>query len=217
MYTDMHCHILPGVDDGAKTLDESRLMLKCAREAGFTRVIATPHLYAEADEIPARAAYAALEPIAKRAGIQLIMGFEVNWRAIARPDTDSVARMCLGDSNMILLELPSQTMLPNWEYVMGGLCRSFTPIIAHPERLPYFQRNFELVMEMRDVGCEFQIDAFALLGFPLSAETRTAKRFLERGVADYIATDAHSQTEYSLYVKARRKFAARWPEKQLDI
>ncbi len=210
MLWDIHCHILPEVDDGAKSPEISKRMLECAKKAGITHIIATPHMYDLSDAPIAARAYEALKPVAASIGIKLYLGFEVNWRVLASRKWDDL-QCCLGGSKHLLLSLPSSTMLPNWEYVISDMSRHITPVIAHPERMPYFQRDFDNAMKMRETGCEFQIDAEALCGSILSSERRLAYKFIEKGIADYISSDAHSEREYAYFERARKKFAQNFP------
>ena len=95
--------------------------------------------------------------------------------------------------------------------------KGYLPIIAHPERYFYVQKDMGIAREMMDYGCELQVDAGGLLAGPWSAEQKTARKLLERGMASYIASDAHRPEQYTVYGKVFRKFRDEWPLSLIHI
>lgn len=209
---DMHVHILPGVDDGAKDADMTQAMMQRAADAGITFMIATPHVYRADDQARNRGALRLARSIAHEYGVGLNLGCEFNYRAILQAGTQALDAYCLGGTRCLLLEFANDHLLPRWEALVSEMMdRGYLPIIAHPERYSYIQRDVGIAQEMSDLGCELQVDACGLMAPMMSAERRTARKLLKQGMVSYIASDAHRPSDYDDFEKAYRAFRGEWP------
>ncbi|MBQ4264943.1 MAG: hypothetical protein IJB85_05475 [Clostridia bacterium] len=209
---DMHVHILPGVDDGARDMDMTREMMRRAADAGIRMIVATPHVYRMDDQQRNRRMLRLGRSIAHECGIALNMGCEFNYRAILRAGTQELDAYCLAGTRSILLEFACDHILPRWDAIVSEMMdHGYLPIIAHPERYRYIQRDLGVAQEMCDLGCELQVDAGGLLAPLLSDERRTARKLLKEGMVSYVASDAHRPADYDNYEKARRTFRGEWP------
>ena len=190
---DIHCHILPGVDDGAKDLSESKAMLAAQRAAGVDRLFLTPHFYPEKmsmdDFLTARqnawAQLGALEDLP-----QLRLGAEVRY-CPQLLDLD-LRKVTLGDSDYMLLELPGRRY-PSFavqivEELQG---KGIIPILAHVERCAYFREDPQLLQRLVDLGALAQVSAEALFD---RADKKFAQTCLMHNLAQIIASDAHNMT-----------------------
>lgn len=209
---DMHVHILPGVDDGAKDVQMTREMAMRAADAGITFIVATPHVYRAQDQQRNRHGLRIARSIAHEVGLGLNLGCEFNYRALLEAGTRELDAFCLSGTRCILLEFSCSELLPRWDALVSEMMdNGYLPIIAHPERYRYLQRDFGIAQEMRDLGCELQVDACGLMAPLMSDERRTARRLLREGIADYVASDAHRPGDYDDYEKAYRTFRGEWP------
>lgn len=209
---DMHVHILPGVDDGAKDETMTREMAKRAADAGITSIIATPHVYRAQDQARNRTALAPARRIAHDYGLKINMGCEFNYRAMLGTGTQGLDAYCLSGTRCLLLEFSCDQPTPRWEAMVSELMdNGYLPIIAHPERYSYIYRDFGIAQEMHDLGCELQVDACGLMAPLMSAERRTARKLLKEGLVSYIASDAHRPRDYDDFEKAYRTFRGEWP------
>ncbi len=215
---DIHAHILPGVDDGARSHRQSLQMLKAARDAGIDVLVATPHLRKPKEDLPRIAdAYCWLKPHAYAAGIHLLKGYEVSYKVLLDLPCSEVGRYCISGTNLLLLELDNVRLFPQWNRVLGGLAKEgIVPVIAHPERYVYIQEHPEMAGKMRRYGCKIQIDAPAFLKPPWSMERRTAGKLLRIGWTDYIASDAHRPDDYRQLQAALRKLQGRLPKEGIS-
>ena len=144
--TDIHTHILPGMDDGAATVDQSLEMLKCCKEQGVDTVVLTPHFYPWMEALDSflerraqafRQLTAEIEPDMP----QLVLGAEVAWY----PNLDTmgqIGELSLGQSNCIMVEMPNapwtEPMLDQIERLSA--VAGMTPILAHVERYMHLQK-----------------------------------------------------------------------------
>lgn len=201
---DMHCHILPGVDDGAKIMKETEEMLKMAVKCGIDRIIATPHVYhADQDLTAVYSAFSEVKEKAAGCGVALKLGFEVNWRVLTEIPVDALDRYCVQGTNAVLLELPGRNPMPDWEDLLAKMRDRYKTVIVHPERFLYVQKKIEYVEDMMGYGCEIAVDASGLYGRILSEERKTAKQLIKRGMVHYLASDAHYVSDYRYVEKAK--------------
>ena len=202
--TDIHCHILPRVDDGAVNERQALSMLEAARRAGVKRLVATPHVYdLRGDWNRIRSSFEWLRVNAIAYGVQAHLGYEVNYQVLPHAGHGDLRRLCMGDSDFLLLELPEAYPFPNWLDYLGVLSQNLRLIIAHPERYVYLQRQHQLVDSLTALGCELQIDADSFCAPLNSPLRRTAKWLLEKGLVSYIASDAHGPQDYAALKKAQ--------------
>lgn len=209
---DIHSHILPGIDDGARDARESAEMLKEAAAIGVSILYATPHAKSRADWQTIQAAYEATASEALRYGIRLRLGLEVLYDLLIRLDRDELPRYCYHNSRTLLLEFHSQIIPHRWEYTLSGLKQAgYQVIIAHPERYRFVQEKPDIAMELRGYGALLQLDAESLAAKPWDRARRTAQRLLTEGQVSFIASDAHDPKGYRLYGSLRQKLEKAWP------
>lgn len=206
---DIHCHILPGVDDGAQDLAESLAMLEAAKRAGVTSIVCTPHCRAPYFDFEKMwDAYYLLRDHAD--GFPLQMGFEVNHRKLMELGMDWAEHLHFDGSNEFLLELSSMCTAADFEdyertiYELQGM--GYRVIIAHPERYRAIQKDPSLAERLVDQGCVLQASADFIAGGRLGREKKPAKKLFALGLYTYIASDAHRVEHYDMLARARRAF-----------
>ena len=186
---DLHSHLLPGVDDGARTAADSLAVLEKFARDGVTVVACTPHLDASrAGEAPVKEHARLRAELQTRMpeGIALVAGFEIQLDLPGADLTDPALH--LGTSNAALVEFAGMTVPPNATRELYRLRQSgIIPVLAHPER--YRGDTREGVEEWRGVGAVMQVDTAMLFG--RAPICRFARGLLENGLADCLASDNH--------------------------
>ena len=188
---DLHCHLLPGVDDGSKTIEQSVRVLQAMKEAGVTGVCLTPHH--TVGRIPRGLppshdqAFAALSGVVPE-GISLYRGVELMLDRPIPPDIREHKGLTLGGTRHILVEFTSGAAIPAvanalYQIVQTGL----VPVLAHPER--YRACTPQAVSHWKAVGALMQVDATTLLSG--RGRGQRAREILAHGLADIIAADNH--------------------------
>ena len=182
---DLHCHILPGVDDGARNLDESLAMLEAAKAAGITSIVCTPHVrdpYFDYD-----AMWDAYELLVAHAdGFPLTMGFEVNHSKLMQLGMEWAEHLHFDGTNEFLLELSTRAGKPDFEiyertiFELQGM--GYQVIIAHPERYRAIQEDVEVARGLVKMGCKLQASADFIAGGRMGAERKPAKRLFDEKV-----------------------------------
>jgi protein-tyrosine phosphatase len=196
-FVDIHCHLLPGIDDGAKSWDETAEMARMAVADGITAVIATPHQlgsYSHNRGSDIRARVEQLNHELTMRGIPL----EVAPGADVRIEVDMLARLRSGHvltladkGKHVLLELPHELYFPLDE-VLDQLHRHhLTGILSHPERNQGLLKQPQLIQPLVERGCLMQVTAGSLLGAFGPASQQMAQWMVEQRLAHFLATDAH--------------------------
>lgn len=195
---DIHAHILPGLDDGPETPEDSLEMAWAFVKAGYTTVVATPHVIPGVYDHTRAAILHSVRRFQERlqaAGIPLrvLPGAEYHLSDRLLPLLRAGDLLTLNDTGKYLLvELPFY-QIPEYvsRFLFELLLAGVTPIIAHPERNDFLARDPAALAEMRARGILAQVTAGALTGLFGSAAKRVAAAFVREGTAQFIATDAH--------------------------
>ena len=206
---DLHCHILPGRDDGAKSLGEALAMAYLAHANGITDLVATPHaqngVYHN-DRADVLNGVAALQEELERVGIPLRLhpGMEVHVHVDLLENLRGGELLTLCDgSNYLLLELPERSIPSCTESILHELqVLGVTPILAHPERNKVLQTQPDRLAEWMETGMLVQLTGGSLLGqFGRSAQ-RAAEEMVRRNLAHLIASDGHGAESRRPYLRA---------------
>jgi protein-tyrosine phosphatase len=193
---DLHCHILPGLDDGPATMEDSLAMARVAAGAGITTIVATPHIREDhpfdPDEIPARVAELNGELAARDIRLEVLPGGEVSLSRVPLLDDSQLGRLALGGSRHLLVESPYSRAVPGLEDAIFALqVRGFKPVLAHPERCPIFRSDPDRLQELVQRGVLCSITAASLAGgFGDRVRSFTAS-LLARGLVHDVASDSH--------------------------
>ncbi|MCL4476305.1 MAG: hypothetical protein M1508_08790 [Nitrospirae bacterium] len=194
-FIDIHCHILPGMDDGPSTMEESLKMLEVAEKDGISCIFATPHI---------------LDGLYSNKGSEIISsvgnlkkhlpgGLELFYGADVRVIPDLIHRMESGEiptlngSDYMLMELPEFIVPPHLDSLIFNLRhKGITPIITHPERHLRLMHDHKGLSGLRDMGAMCQITAMSITGGFGREIMRASFTMIERGLADMVASDAHN-------------------------
>ena len=195
---DIHAHLLPGLDDGPGTLEESLRMCEMYVEQGVSTVIATPHMCVPRFGVAAGAVRRGVEGLSQACrdrglNLQILPGADVCLQPGLLEALDGGDALTLADQGKyLLLELPGHAVPPIEELILELGARGVTLIVSHPERNPEFWRRPDRLAKLVEQGCLVQITAGSLFGAFASSAKRAAKRFIEAGLAHVVASDAHA-------------------------
>ena len=196
---DLHAHILPGLDDGPKDIEESLAMCAKAAADGIHAIVATPHtgngVYNNhRDHI--NASLSILRERVEKAGLPLALfaGADVHANvAILDMLADGRAMTVNDNGSYVMIELPDQAVPPNFEEWLFGLrLKGITPILTHPERNMVIGRDPDLLARLVTMGVLVQVTAMSITGHFGKAIEKTAREMLVKRLVHVIATDAHS-------------------------
>lgn len=195
--TDLHCHILPYVDDGAENLEEARAMLKLQSEQGVTTVIATPHCRNGMFRTPPEQIQRQYERLRGEAAKMvsapaLLLGREYYcddfFISLLRRD----GIQPLGNSCFVLMEFSGRYDRGQIaQYLRAALASGFHPVIAHAERYPCLQDSPGEIEDLIGLGAWVQVNAGSVLGGEGWKQKRLCRRWLKDGCVHLVASDSH--------------------------
>lgn len=212
---DLHCHLLPGIDDGAVDLDMAIEMARIACDDGITTVACTPHIYPglyDNEAVGIRRAVVALQAEVDSRGIalRLVVGADVH---LDTGLTGSVANgliPTLAGSRYLLLEPPHHVAPPRFEeLVFELLVAGIVPVITHPERLTWIEHDYATFVRLVKAGAWMQLTAGSLTGRFGRRPRYWGERMLDEGVVHLLATDAHHPRRRPPLLAEGRDAAAR--------
>ncbi|QBQ39817.1 histidinol phosphatase [Sphingobacterium psychroaquaticum] len=194
---DMHSHILPGIDDGCVSIDQSIQILDRLQELGLSSFYFTPHVFAEMypnnKETVSNAYRALLQHIPS--GIDSAYAAEYM--------VDSVFEKDLIENDSELLLLPNEHILIEMSYMQESLSiedvlfnlkvQGYKPILAHPERYVYYHGDRSRLKRFKEIGVLFQVNILSLIGYYGKREKHAAKWLADQGGIDLLGTDVHHE------------------------
>jgi protein-tyrosine phosphatase len=209
---DLHCHILPGIDDGPKDLDESLEMARIYVEAGYSQVVATPH------QVPGTTWMSSIEDIKQKIvelnhalnsediELEVLPGMEIAFDPIIIDLLKNGELLTLGQSSYVLIEAPFQQFPLGWEQmIFAVLSKGYSILLAHPERCAQLAARPNLVDRMVESGIYFQVNWDSFLGYNGRQALRMARYMADKGYIHCLATDSHNPKDRHA---AHVKFAA---------
>jgi len=200
---DIHSHILPGIDDGSKDLNQSLSYVRQMQELGFESLYCTPHIYTELYPNTAETIFPALQsvkdgliaenltiPVGAAAEHMVDYSFEV-----------SDNHLCLPDKH-ILIEMSYLSETPGIEKVIFDLqIKGYNVILAHPERYNFYHQTIQRYHRLREMGCLFQLNLLAVTGYYGKEVKQASDYLLKNKLYDLAASDLHHDKHMSLLTK----------------
>lgn len=216
---DLHCHLLPGMDDGASDLSQAIAMARIAQADGIRGIACTPHVKPGIYDNRTPAILAAIrrlrEELAGRGiGIELFSGGDIHIAPNLGGRLKSGEIPAIAGSRYFLFEPPHHVLTPRIVDLVDELIRQgYVPIITHPERLTWLSSHYDVFEQLNDAGCLVQVTAGSITGEFGRTARYFAERMMEEGRIDIVATDAHdTRKRPPVLSRARELVAARLGE-----
>jgi len=204
---DIHSHILPGVDDGAKSWEMALEMCQMAAADGITHIVATPHANDQFayDRRKHEEAIAQLrEKVSGTIELSLGCDFHMSFDNI-QTLRKNPAEFCIGKTNYLLVEFSDFGVSPQMiEMMKEFLDNGLRPIVTHPERNRILQQKPKMIVEMAEIGCVIQVTASSFTGFWGTGPKKTAQWLLKNDALHVLATDSHDPVRRKPVLSAGR-------------
>ena len=197
-FIDIHSHILPGMDDGSRSIGQTVRMLEIAVSEGITTMIATPHNMPGKGCPPGRVVrrkVAELQRAVEEEGIplEIVAGTEYYYREEVLDILEDGDAVTLGDSDCVLVEFEP---LAERNYIRNALRNilslGYKPVIAHVERYAKVMEDTSVLYDMRKNGILVQVNAMSVTGDNGRQAKKDVRGLLKKGLVDFVGTDAHS-------------------------
>ena len=197
---DIHCHILYGVDDGSDSIEESVKMINIAYESGTTAIVATPHCNIPGSygnywgkELLDRVNNIRRELQASRIPVSIYCGQEIFCTSRTHELLREGRLITINNSKYALVEFDFYEYSSSaYEKLSRIIAEGYTPIIAHPERYAFVSEEGDAPMRLKSMGCLLQVNKGSLSGAFGRGARANAFRILDKRLADFVASDAHS-------------------------
>jgi protein-tyrosine phosphatase len=207
---DMHSHLIPGIDDGAKTMDDSIALIRRMHALGYKKLITTPHIQHDFFKNTPEIILGGLEKV--RAAVKA-ENIPIELEAAAEYLMDDGFEGLINQGNLltfsgkhILVELSYFNPNPNLkEFIFNLQVDGFKVILAHPERYTYWFSNFEKFEDLKDRGVLFQMNLVSLASFYPDPVKKFAEKFIERGMIDLVGSDNHNMNYMAAMDKALKE------------
>ena len=208
--TDVHSHLIPGIDDGSTSLEDSLNLIRSLHSFGFTKLITTPHImsdfYRNTPEIIRRGLEEVREAVYKE-------GIPVTIEAAAEYYCDTAFEKNIGKTELltfsgkyVLIELSYMNPSENFESATFKLqMEGYIPVLAHPERYPYWYHSFDRFPALKDKGVLLAINLMSLVGHYGTGPRRIAERLIEHDLVSLLCSDTHKMSHMDVFKKALKE------------
>jgi len=208
---DIHSHILPGIDDGAPDTEASITLIKGLMKLGVKKSVATPHIISDMYRNNAQTISAALN-ILKKELVKQKIKFEVSAAAEYMMDAyffellqQKVPLLTIKDK-IVLTEFSYATMPSSPEKMSFAIItEGYSPILAHPERYPYYYNDYKAFHRLADLGFLLQVNLLSLTGYYGKEAVKAAIYMLKNGLVSYLGTDMHHERHLDAFKDAFQK------------
>lgn len=197
----MHSHLLPGLDDGAETIEHSLELLQALRALGYRKLVITPHIMGDFYKNTPEGIRAALQLLREAAAGAGLGDVELECAAeyyldefLGHKLADGTEMLTFGgDKRYLLFETSYMNEPLNlFDIIFELKAQGYTPVLAHPERYTYFYGRFaEIERLRRDYGVLLQVNLNSLAGYYSPAAKKVAEQLIDGGLVDFVGTDTH--------------------------
>jgi len=213
--TDIHSHLIPGIDDGVKTLEESLAMIRGFSALGFKKLVTTPHIMSDFYRNTPDIILGGLDTV--REAI-LAEGIPITIDAAAEYYLDEVLmkkiqteKLLTIGNKYVLFEISYVNPPDNLYNVIFELnIKGYKPILAHPERYPFYYSKFEEYYKLKESGALFQLNTNSLVGYYGLGAKKIAERMIDEHMIEFIGSDLHGERHLDALQKTvKEKYLAK--------
>ena len=203
-HIDIHSHLLPGIDDGAKTFEDTLRLTKALKNIGISEFITTPHIIQYVwdntkEEILEKKATTVLELQKNNSTVLFNAAAEylMDDQFIRLFESHDLLTL---KANYVLVEMsymnpPIQLYSILFDLQVAG----YIPVLAHPERYLFYHNNFNEYLKLKRAGCLFQLNLLSVVGYYGTGITKIAEQLLQKGMYDYVGSDVHHDNHIAAF------------------
>lgn len=205
-HIDIHSHLLPGIDDGAQTINDSIFLINELKNMGVSKFITTPHIFSGFWDNNKQK----IETLEKET-VSKLMSSNINLPISAAAeylmDDHFISLFKKGEiltlkDNFVLVEMSYlNPPIQLYDIIFDLQIAGYKPILAHPERYLFYHNNFEEYLKLKNAGCLFQINLLSTVGYYGKEVAETAKKLLSKGLIDFVGSDVHHKKHIESFDK----------------
>ncbi len=206
-FVDIHSHLLPGIDDGAKDLENTISLISKMYSYGIKNFITTPHVLGDVYPNSTETIKSKLEEVQKALKEQGLNNVKINAAAEYMMDEQFLERLKQDDiltlkDNYILVEMSYFNAPYNlYDILFEIQLKGYKPVLAHPERYAFYHNDFENFYKLKKAGCVFQLNLLSLTEQYGKGVQKTAQKLLKENLYDFVGTDTHHHNHLKLLNK----------------
>ena len=200
-YVDIHSHVLPGIDDGAKTVEDTQYLLEEMRQLGFTKVITTPHTMNNVwDNTPE-----SIQNALTKTKSELSLPFEIQAASEYLLDESVITKaknkeLLTLKANFVLVELSYlNAPIQLYDFLYQLQLEGYHVVLAHPERYTYFHSNKKEYQKLKKAGCLFQLNLLSTVGYYGKDAAEIANYLLKKDLYDFTGSDIHHKNHIKAF------------------
>ena len=207
LHTDLHSYLIPGIDDGAQNMEQSLELISGLYDLGYRKFITTPHVISDHFKNTPEIILQGLEKLreaVRKKGIDVVIEAAAEYYLDHELENkmESGSLLTFGD-NYVLIEVSFINPSDSLDHVVFNLITNhYRPVLAHPERYPYWYSDMEQYERLRDRGVLLQLNINSLTGHYSVPTRKVAEKLLDRGWVDFLGTDCHHAGHINLLSKA---------------
>jgi len=203
-YVDIHSHILFGIDDGAKTIEDSNFLMQSLLDMGFSKCITTPHtseyvwdntrenITAKHEEVKK------LSPeLTSKLSLGVASEYMINDSFVKLFQSKNL--LTLKDNHVLVEMSYLAAPLALYDYLFELQLAGYIPVLAHPERYGFYHNNFTEYSKLKKAGCLFQINLLSAVGYYGPEVMKTAEKLLENNMIDFTGSDVHHKNHIDAF------------------
>ena len=195
-YTDIHSHVLCGIDDGAKTPADSRFLMESMKAMGFSKLIATPHTLSSVWPNTPETIHNALQVVQRECSdlssqlqLQAASEYFMDEHFVTRFQSEPL--LALKDRHVLVEMSYLNAPLQLFDILFELQLKGYVPVLAHPERYTFYHNNIKAYEQLKKAGCLFQMNLLSSVGYYGPAVAKTADTLLGMGLVDFVGSDVH--------------------------
>jgi tyrosine-protein phosphatase YwqE len=202
-YVDIHSHLLPGIDDGAVSIEDTLFLINELQNIGFKQFVTTPHIFTSvwnnSKDIIEKKYNETLPFLKEDTSLRFGAEYMIDPYFVNLFQDGPLATL---KENFVLVELsyvnpPIQLYDILFELQIAG----YRPILAHPERYPYYYSNIKEYTKLKNAGCLFQLNLLSTVGYYGAEVTKSCELLLKKGLIDFVGSDVHHSKHVESFSK----------------
>ncbi|TGD57208.1 tyrosine-protein phosphatase [Flavobacterium humi] len=205
-HIDIHSHILPGIDDGAQTFEDTLFLINSMKSFGFSKVITTPHIFSgfwdnSKDSIQTNETktVADLEKHNINIPVKAAAEYLMDDHFVSLFQKGEI--LTLKDKYVLVEMSYLNAPIQLYDIIFDLQVAGYKPVLAHPERYAFYHQNFDEYLKLKNAGCLFQVNLLSTVGYYNEAVAETAKKLLKKGLIDFVGSDIHHKKHIEAFNK----------------
>ena len=202
-FIDIHSHILPGVDDGAKDLDESLKIIDKLKQIGFKKIIGTPHTYAGVYNNTTDSIEKSYTELIKnnKSNIKLDFASEYMLDESILEKAEKGSLLTIKKQHVLIEMSYHSAPIDLFQKIFTLKMNNYIPVLAHPERYRFFHYDFDKYLKLKKHGCKCQINLFSITGYYGKDVLNTANKLIKNNLVEYLGSDIHNISQIKQFNK----------------